>query len=158
MSRYEAEKKAKAEYEDCRLRYKLDLSVKDFADRNEKNLKKMQEVLDAVGIWLDLEDDEIRLAINPEKYMRVTNRGAGRREKYVWKSDNYKEGTYKYSDIVLMMQTMKDQDIADHLGMPIATYYRHKKKLKESRYYQNLDAERLRDQEYLESVELNLSF
>ena len=57
-----------------------------------------------------------------------------------------------------MMQTMKDQEIANKIGMPIATYYRHKKTLKDSYYFKSLDLNKLQDKEYLESVSDNLIF
>ena len=65
---------------------------------------------------------------------------------------------YQYSDIVFMMQTKKDADVAAEIRMPIATFYRHKKAMKESAYYKSLDLNRLRDKEYLESVAGNRMF
>ena len=53
---------------------------------------------------------------------------------------------------------MTDQQIADKIGMKIATYYRHKKKLRESKYFKELDQNRLDDREYLESLKGNLVF
>ena len=160
MGRYEAEQKVKEKYEGCRLCYKV-TSDGYFSDRNEKNLEKMKEALDAVGVWLDVTDGELSLSIYPEKYVRTRDRNAGRRKKVVWNEEKRKKGqweTYKYSDIVFMMQTMKDQEIADKIGMPIATYYRHKKTMKESRYYKSLDLNKLRDKEYLDGVNENYGF
>lgn len=161
MRRYEAEAKAKEEYGNCRLRYKLDTSDDLFWDMNRENYEKMKEALEAVGIWFDVEDDVLNLSIYPEGYIRTKERHAGRRKKAAWNQEERKKGNYeiyKYSDIVLMMQTMKDQDIADKIEMPIATFYRHKKSLKESKYYQSLDLNRLREKEYLESVPGNYAF
>ena len=151
MRRYEAEQKAREEYGDCRLCYKLNTVDDAYWDLNRKNYEKMKEALDAVGIWLDVENGELRLSIYPEGYIRTKDRNAGRRKKGKYE-------LYKYSDIVLMMQTMKDQELADKIGMPIATFYRHKKALRESEYYQSLDLNRLREKEYLESVSGNFSF
>ncbi|MCI5727793.1 MAG: hypothetical protein MR274_09860 [Clostridium sp.] len=53
---------------------------------------------------------------------------------------------------------MKNQELADKIAMPIATFYRYKKALKESDYYNSLDLNRLRDKEYLESVPGNYNF
>lgn len=160
MSRYEAEKKAKEEYGDCRLIYKV--TTERFAKEiNERNFGKMKEALDAVGVWLDLENDELSISIYPEKYIKTKDRNAGRRKKAAWNKEAKENGEYelyKYSDIVLMMQTMKDQELADKIGMPIATFYRHKKALKESSYYNALDTDRLRDKEYLESLQGNCGF
>lgn len=161
MRRYEAEQKAREEYGDCRLCYKLNTVDDAYWDLNRKNYEKMKEALDAVGIWLDVENGELRLSIYPEGYIRTKDRNAGRRKKAAWNQEARKKGKYelyKYSDIVLMMQTMKDQELADKIGMPIATLYRHKKALRESEYYQSLDLNRLREKEYLESVSGNFSF
>lgn len=160
MRRYEAEQKAREEYGDCRLHYKI-VSEGYAAKDNENNLEKMKAALDAVGVWLNVEDGELSLSIYPEGYIRTKDRNAGRRKKAAWNQEAKKKGKYelyKYSDIVLMMQTMKDQELADKIGMPIATFYRHKKALKDSEYYQTLDLNRLREKEYLESVPGNFSF
>ena len=161
MGRYEAESKAKEEYGGCRLHYKLDMSDDLYWDLNNKNYEKMRDALEAVGILLDVDDGELRLSIQPESYIRTKERNAGRRKKVVWNQEAKAKGKYelcKYSDIVLLMQTMKDQDLADKIGMPIATFYRHKKTLRESVYYQSLDLNRLREKEYLESVPGNKIF
>ena len=160
MTRYEAEKKAKKEYGNCRLHYKI-VSEEYAAESNAENLEKMKEALEAVGIWLNVEDGSLSLSIYPEGYIRTKDRNAGRRKAAAWNQDAKKKGKYelyKYSDIVLLMQTMKDQDLANKIGMPIATFYRHKKSLKDSDYYQSLDLNRLREKEYLESVSGNFSF
>ena len=160
MTRYEAEQKAKEEYGNCRLHYKV-VSEEYAAESNAENLEKMKEALDAVGIWLNVEDGRLSLSIYPEGYIRTKDRNAGRRKKAAWNQEAKKKGKYelyKYSDIVLMMQTMKDQELADKIGMPIATFYRHKKALKDSEYYQSLDLNRLREKEYLESVHGNFGF
>ena len=160
MTRYKAEQKAKKEYGNCRLFYKI-ISEEYFAEQNKKNFEKMKEALDAVGVMLKIDNGELTLAIYPEKYIRTKERNAGRRKKIVWNEESRKKGkyeTYKYSDIVFMMQTMMDKEIANKIGMPIATYYRHKKTLKESYYFNSLDLNKLQDKEYLESVSDNLIF
>jgi len=160
MARYEAEQKAKKEYGNCRLHYKV-VSEGYAADMNAQNFEKMKEALAAVGIRLNVEEGELSLSIYPEGYIRTKDRNAGRRKKSVWNQEECKKGKYelyKYSDIVLMMQTMKDQELADKIGMPIATFYRHKRVLRESEYYNSLDLNRLRDKEYLDGVPGNYSF
>lgn len=154
MNEYESNKKAREEYGDCRLNFKIDTTDKTFQKMNLKNLEQMQQLLYDVGVHLDVTGGEVRISISPEKYNRKKGRYAGRRRSYA-KSET---GYYKYSDIVYMMQTMKDQDIANEIGMPIATYRRHKKVLKESAYYNSLDLNRLVDKEYLRQHEGNLSF
>ncbi len=161
MRRWEAEKKAKEKYGDCRLRYKLKPSDDTYWDLNRKNYEKMKEALEAVGVWLEVDEDELKLTIYPERYVRTKDRNAGRRRTSLWKKEELARGKYElyhYSDIVCMMQTKKDADIAAEIGMPIATFYRHKKALKESPYYSSLDRNRLRDKAYLESVVGNMIF
>lgn len=72
--------------------------------------------------------------------------------------ENGEYGLYRYSDVVYMMQTMMDKEIADRIEMPIATFYRHKQRLKESYYYRSLDLNRLKDKEYLDGVDNNFVF
>ena len=52
-----------------------------------------------------------------------------------------------------MQQTMKDTEILETTGMTSATYYRHKKAMKESAYYKRLDKTKLNDAAYLKSIE-----
>jgi len=66
------------------------------------------------------------------------------------------EPQYAYSDVVLMLQSMTDQEIMEHIGIKYATYYRHKKKLLESEYYKFTDKNRLTDELYLQGEELNI--
>lgn len=56
------------------------------------------------------------------------------------------------------MQTMMDKEISNKIEMPIATFYRHKQRLKESYYYRSLDLNRLKDKEYLDGVDNNFVF
>ena len=53
---------------------------------------------------------------------------------------------------------MKDREIAERISMPIATYKRHKKTMKESNYYNSLDLNRLHDEVYLQAQPGNLAF
>lgn len=153
MSYREADKKRVDKYEGCKLQYKI-ADIECFRESNEKNYEIMKEALEAVGIYLNVKDDFVYLRINRE-YVEKTTRKAGAYKKFAHKDDST---IYTYSDIVHMIQTMKDQDIADKIGMPIATYRRHKKEMKDSIYYKSLDLNRLRDKEYLDSVPGNHSF
>ena len=148
MSKTQLEK-----YKDCKLIYKLDTNDKSHSTLNEKNYEKMREALEAVGIWMDIENGELFLTIYPEGYMRAKNRNAGRSRKYAAKRDEKSYDFYRYSDIVYMLNCKKDQEIADEIGMPIATYYRHKKTMKESLYYKSLDQEQMNNYEYLKHAE-----
>lgn len=159
MNRYEKEQQFKEMYRDCMLCYNIK-EEKFFSEMNQKNLQKMQEALHAVGFSLQINDGQLTLSIFSERYNRISNRYAGRRKGYAYKesADGIPEEVYQYSDIVYLMQTMKDQEVADEIGMKIATYYRHKKAMKESSYYKSLDLDRARDKEYLESVPGNHRF
>lgn len=161
MSKYDSKKRAREEYGNCRLHYKLQPGDDSYWELNRKNYEKMKKALEAVGVCLDVKDDELRLSIYPEGYIRTKDRNAGRRQKAAWNKEEYAKGNYelyKYADIVFMMQTMKDQEVADKIGMPIATYYRHKKTMKDSSYFKSLDLNRLRDKEYLDGVAGNYCF
>lgn len=153
--------KAKKEYGNCILRYKLQPGDDTYYSMNRKNYKKMKKALEDVGIWLDVEDGEIYISIEPENYIRTKERNAGRKKSMAVKQDEKKKGRiepYRYSDIILMSQTMKDLEISEKIRMPIATYYRHKRSMKESDYYQLLDKKRLNDKGYLESRVGNYMF
>ena len=131
MRSYEATEKARKEYGDVRLGYE----VKDLPYyNNEENYQKMVDALEAVGVWLNVDDGKLTLSIYPEGYARYKDRNAGRREVVALKKNAGKFEMYRYSDIVYLMQIKTDQQVADEIGMKIATYYRHKKKLKESSY------------------------
>jgi hypothetical protein len=164
MSKFDITDKAGyKEYKNCSLRYRIEAENAYDEDFNLRNLDTMIKALDAVGIQMsvDLDSGILNISIDPERYITKQTRCAGRRKKFTWNREQLEKcifESYKYSDIVLMMQTMKDKDIADEIGMPIATYYRHKKTLKESNYYARLDLNRLHDKEYLESVSGNFSF
>ena len=155
MRSYELTEKAEKEYGNLKLGYE----VKDLPYCNNKeNYQKVVDALDAVGVWLNVEDGRLTLSIYPESYIRTKDRNAGRRQTIALKKDAGKFELYRYSDIVYLMQIKTDQQVADEIGMKIATYYRHKKKLKETKYFKALDRNRLGDKEYLETVAGNFAF
>ena len=145
-------------YDECRLLYNV--TEEAYARKsNRENYEKMKEALEAVGVYLSIEDGKLYLSITSGNYRVVTTRKAGRKKKAAFISKELSGfEVYKYADIVYMMQTMKDADIAEKIGMPIATFYRHKKEMKKSVYYKSLDLNRLRDKEYLDSVDWNWVF
>lgn len=147
-------KKAEEMYSDCRLLFKLDSRDKTFEKMNIENVEKMQQLLSDVGINLDVTGEDLVISIRPSTYYQKKSRGAGRHRTYA----KNVQGICHYSDIVYMMQSMRDQDIASEIGMAIATYRRHKKVMKESAYYHTLDLNRLNDKDYLDQHEGNYSF
>ena len=158
MRSYSVNKKTLEKYNDCRLRYQLSDEEDPYWDLNRRNYKRIKEVLESVGIWFEVEGNELSIGISPEKYIEKKERNAGRSQKVIMKKESDSSDYYRYSDIVYLMQKKKDQDVADEIGVGIATYYRHKKAMKESLYYKSLDLNRLNDKDYLESVSGNFGF
>lgn len=144
-------------YDRLRLQYRV-TEDENIYDINGENLPLIKEALDAVGVYLDVSDGVLTLSIMPRPYVRTQNRGAGRRKARSYTQDEGNIGIYSYSDIIYMSQTMKDQDIIEKIKMKPATFYRHKKGMKETAYYKSLDRNRLGDLEYLKSVEGDFMF
>lgn len=69
-----------------------------------------------------------------------------------------KQTGVKFSDVVLMQQSMTSKEIAEKLGLSSSSYTRHNRKMKNSYYYKQLDQSRLNDEEYLQSVDGNSDF
>lgn len=154
MDRYDANRKAEKKYDNLFLQYDLN-QKQEYEKINKANLEKVQQALSDVGVSLDIRDNTLRLSINSISYNSSKTRYAGRRKKLFAKGN---DGYYRYSDVVYMMQSMIDQDIADTIGIPIATYRRHKKDMLDSEYYQTLDKNRLSDREYLDKHDDNFYF
>jgi hypothetical protein len=161
MSRYNDDQKEKEKFSNCRLHY----VVKDAeycAQSNRENYEIIKEALDEMGIIFDLEGNDLRISILPDFYLRRKKRRAGPKKNLVQKEEKTKNGWneyYKYSDVVYLIETRKDNRlVAKELGMKSATYYRHKRTMLESDYYQSLDKDRLTDRDYLESVKGNRFF
>lgn len=143
----------------CTLYFSLDIAPYYDKNYNKKNMEKMRDALSAVGFNLRVEDDHVALSISPDKYNRNKNRRAGRHKK-VFSNINTSK-LYRYSDIIWMSQTMTDSDIFQSLGMAEATYYRHKKMMKQSDYFKNLYKENpsaVFEKFYLESLPGNNAF
>ena len=151
---FDKKAKAKEKYDNCMLMYELSPTLRNNKN-NKENLPKMQELLATIGVRLTVEDGLLMMNVNPFLYARTVTRYAGRHKKAVKKS---KYEAYRYSDIVFMLQDMKDKEIAKAIGMPIATFYRHKKNMRESTYYEVLDLKKVKDKAYLESIPYNHVF
>ena len=102
---------------------------KPYGEINKKNYDKMKKALNAAGFFLDVENGVLKLQISQYGYERKQKRNAGRKKKCALKKEK-----------------------------PIATFYRHKQRLKESYYYRSLDLNRLKDKEYLDGVDNNFVF
>lgn len=160
MNYFEREQKEK-EYSNLMLRYEV-RDVDWAKKKNKENYETLKTIFNEIGIMLNLEDNKLTIGIHGYQFLRMQNRYTGRRRKVFQKNpelDGYESTNYyRYSDIVYMLKTKKDKEIAEIIGMKIATYYRHKRKMKESDYYKNLDMNRLQDRKYLESLEKNYFF
>lgn len=142
--------------DNCMIKYNItedDL----FKKINAASLTEMTDSLRKAGFHLLVEDGHLTLIKNTDKYLRTQNRKAGRKRKLAQKDGETYE-VYHFADIVCMMQSLKDKEIAEKINMPIATYYRHKKRLTSSAYYTALDQNKLDDMQYLQSVSGNLLF
>ena len=140
------------DYEDMWLRYRV-TEEPEYKEVNEKNYEKLKALMEEVGVYLDLRDGRLSISVFPNAYRSKRTRNAGRTRRAAFKDDEAFFEAYRYSDIVQLSQSMGDRELMEMLSMPQATFYRHKKALKESRYYKNLDKTRLNDREYLKSVE-----
>ena len=127
-------------------------------DRNAVAYRQMKKALDAVGVSLTVKNNKLEIYISPERYGRITSRGAGSKSKYIFIESNGEKCIARYSDIVFMLQSMTDQEICKALQIKPATYYRHKKKMKESSYYQSLNAAKVRGKDYLKSLPEDKAF
>lgn len=145
------EKKLDEQYGSVFLTYEVkDSDIK----KNAEKLEQMKKALDKVGFSLNVDHNILSIYMRVHDYAASTTRNAGRKKSKVKVND----GTIFYSDIVYMMQTMTDKEISDKINMKIATYYRHKKELKESNYYRFLDKNKLNDLDYLQSANWNFPF
>lgn len=139
------EKKLHEQYGQLYLQYQVtDADMK----KNAEKLELMQDALAKVGFTLKVEHNSLSMYMNTNTYATTITRNAGRRRSHSRVNDEI----LRYSDVVLMMQTMTDKEISEKIHMKIATYYRHKKTMKESRYFKSLDKNRLDDPKYLKSM------
>lgn len=125
-----------------------------------QDLAAITAILGEYGIELEIKNERegkvLSIWTKPEYHLERNTRNAGRRKTFALQKNQDGESLsefYKYSDVVYMMQSKKDDEIMEILGMAAATYYRHKKTMKESEYYKNLEQSKLADQDYLKSVE-----
>lgn len=128
-------------------------------EESAKDFERINELLSYYGLYLSITGPDtgkfLHVILNLDKLKKHHIRGAGRREKFIHKQDCT---GVNYSDIVLMMNNMTDKQICEELNLKPATYYRRKKIMKESEYFQTLDPEKLSDPEYLKSHKGNRNF
>jgi len=136
------------------------------AEQNAGSFEVIKAALEKVGVNIVLQpvstdrtkQYRFSLSINPDSYLESNMRFAGPKKKGFRFPDNEHglAGDYiYYSDIVLMLQSMSDTEIMDALGIKYATYYRHKKEMMASLYYEKLDKNKLSDISYLKNEELS---
>lgn len=127
-----------------------------FEKFNEKFLPIVTEALKEIHINLTVTENELSLFIPASYYNEYHKRNAGRRRKVMSKTGEYE--TYElnghkktfysgdklmYSDILPLMLRKSDAELIKMLNIPRATYYRHKKALMDSKYYDQLDKSKL---------------
>lgn len=155
MNRYERKNKKIEEYQGAKIKLYLD-DTQPYEHDNAIYYDKLKEALETAGFHININKDNLlTLEIAISKFYNANYRSAGRKDRVAKKDGAF---PYRYSDIVYMLNTMTDKEIIKELKMPQATYYRHKKAMKQSAYYTNLDKKRLNDIEYLESQPINPSF
>lgn len=137
------------------LNYRVD-DVVYYKDHNEKSFDTIRELLDRVGVNLDKDGDRLSISINPRKYFVAARTYAGRYRSLAYRKDEFIP--YTYSDIIYMLNTMSNDEVAAKINMPIATFYRHKKRMVNSDYYKTLDPSRFNDIEYLKSFNSDNAF
>ena len=130
------------------LHYKIE-DAPHCENHNERSFDTIKEMLERVGVNLEKDDDSLFISINSQKYAAAARTYAGRGRRFAYPENGYK--AYTYSDIVYMLNSMSNDEVASKIDMPIATFYRHKKRLINSDYYKALDTSRLNDIEYLKS-------
>lgn len=128
----------------------------------DKSFEEMQAMLKEQGIDLVVlpEAKTLLLRFNHEQYNRAKTRHAGQQRKYAYKSDKeYDFNAYKYSDILYFRycKRWKWTDIAEHIGLSEATFFRHKKEMESStrykRFSEKFDVSKADGLEYFESFE-----
>ncbi len=145
-------------FEDMWLKYRV-TEDPEYAGINKKNYEHLKKLFEEVGVFMELNDGRLSLSVFPVAYRNKRTRNAGRNRKAAFKEDgDALFEVYRYSDVVYLLQDHNDREIMKLLAMPQATYYRHKKAMKESSYYKRLDRSRLKDREYLKKRNGDLIF
>ena len=160
MAKENAYKYDYTKYIGAKLEYKLAAKQDTLSKKwNDENLDVIADALDRAGILLKVADDKITIEIDSDKYISSSIRNAGAKDnKIVFPNNKYgcKGDTVQYSDIVYMMNDMTDKEIMTALHIPYATYYRHKKVLLNSDYYDTIDQKKTGNLEYLKDSEFAL--
>ncbi len=145
-------------FDDMWLRFRV-IRDPDHEEQNEKNYPYLKELFEEVGVYMDLKDGRLSLSVFPNAYRNKRTRNAGRSRKAAFKEDGAScFEVYRYSDVIFLLTQHNDRELMKILDMPQATYYRHKKAMKESTYFKNLDKNRQNDREYLKNLPGDLIF
>ena len=107
------------------LHYKIE-DAPHCENHNERSFDTIKEMLERVGVNLEKDDDSLFISINSQKYAAAARTYAGRGRRFAYPKNEYK--AYTYSDIVYMLNSMSNDEVAAKIDMPIATFYRHKKR------------------------------
>jgi len=159
MGKSKSEEKIRKRFQNALLKYNITENEED-KKKNKESLIKFQDILLKSGIHLDISDDKLIIYMNVEDYTRNQTRYAGIKKEERLKEEGILSDSnfYHYSDIILMLEKMKDDEIMEEIGMKRATYYRHKKSMYESNYWRLIDKSKLSDEKYLKEQPFNLVF
>jgi len=138
---------------------------------NDQNINELRNALLEKGIFVYVSKGLLEITIDTEweERIKIKNpRRAGRKGKIIFSDEKMinqspygayeTQKPYRYSDIIYLQQTMKDKDIITKIKIAPATYYRKKKKMIASEYYQEIDFDKAHDIEYLNSIPGNRLF
>ena len=118
-------------------------------DYDPCDLEVMAQLMGDVGFVMEVKGDYLSITVDANKLPLVNRARSGRKKK---------ETEYRYSDIMYMLEEMNDKEVAEKIGLPMATFYRHKRTLMNSEYYRAIPPMMRGDRAYLESVEGNNCF
>lgn len=148
------EQKVEKEFQNTNLHFTITENNND-----PEAIKKLTKALAKVGVYLDLYPEDLYISIIPRAYANATRRYAGPRKKFIRVTDESgKQKLITYADVIPLMQTLPEEAVYEMLRMAPATYYRHKKAMRETDYFKSLDPSRLDDAEYLHSQPGNFAF
>lgn len=121
-------------YGRCAVFYRIGQTGNLYQDEvTTEGFEKLKAALAKIGVCMNIEDGILSIELYPQKFVKTTERNAGRRKKYSRNPDSNDpyRSHYTILDISDMTQSMTDKEIAEKIQMPIATFYRHKKVMKE---------------------------
>lgn len=135
------------EYDHCSIQFELAKEQPLFnIETNKESLPKLQEALEHLGFYLEIDDNELRLGTSTrssqtasssaETLAKTCTRNAGRKPKEL-----YKDGTrepLRYSDVIQMISINPKSVVIEELRLTYMQFYRRFKKMESSEYYRRV--------------------